>query len=247
MNEKKAVDIIDSKIQSSDYLARLYKKIEFDRLENSFSLSFLNPYSYFKILECPNVSYLDIDHFLIDGSLLCFFDSFFNGRKTIRYSFDFSSLADPLLSYFNRKRYNVAAIGGTSSEISKFVEKIEIKYPGLNLKYQSSGYFGDELLDDVSKVLIDRKVDIVILGLGTPKQEYYASVLKKKIPKGVFFLTCGGFISQTARKMDYYHPIVKRLGLRWLQRFLMEPHVRKRLIFDYPSFVVKYIKLHMKR
>jgi N-acetylglucosaminyldiphosphoundecaprenol N-acetyl-beta-D-mannosaminyltransferase len=90
----------------------------------------------------------------------------------------------------------------------------------------------------------EERVDIVVLGLGTPLQERTALDLARRTT-GRFFVTCGGFISQTAARGDYYHSWVKALGLRALQRIILEPHVRKRVIKDYPIFVARYLSARL--
>jgi N-acetylglucosaminyldiphosphoundecaprenol N-acetyl-beta-D-mannosaminyltransferase len=76
--------------------------------------------------------------------------------------------------------------------------------------------------------------------MGTPYQEDFA-LLAKKFLKSSFIITCGGFLTQTSIRPDYYSPLVKRLGLRWLQRAIYHKHVRRRLIVDYPKFMIRYI------
>ncbi|EJL7009021.1 WecB/TagA/CpsF family glycosyltransferase, partial [Vibrio cholerae] len=114
------------------------------------------------------------------------------------------------------------------------------EYPKLKINYRRNGFFNNkiEVEDIVFNVL---KSDFIILGLGTPKQEDFSSYLHSIYPGKIIF-TCGGFITQTAIKNDYYFPIVKKLGLRWLQRAIMHKHVRRRLLYDYPIFFYKYIK-----
>ena len=77
--------------------------------------------------------------------------------------------------------------------------------------------------------------------MGTPIQEDFAIYClqnSKFIKKAV---TCGGFITQTAIKGDYYHPLIKKLGLRWLQRAYLHKHVRDRLFRVYPKFIFSYL------
>jgi N-acetylglucosaminyldiphosphoundecaprenol N-acetyl-beta-D-mannosaminyltransferase len=79
--------------------------------------------------------------------------------------------------------------------------------------------------------------------MGTPAQEEFAVFLKTEgIVANIF--TCGGFISQTAIRTYYYHKFGKG-KLRWLQRAIEFKHIRKRLLFDYPINIIRYIFDHV--
>ncbi len=76
--------------------------------------------------------------------------------------------------------------------------------------------------------------------MGTPLQEEFLIRIKKAINIKIL-ITCGGFLTQTSMFGDYYHPIIKKLGLRWLQRAILHKHVRDRLIKVYPEFLLSYL------
>lgn len=80
--------------------------------------------------------------------------------------------------------------------------------------------------------------------MGTPYQENFAQIIKSLNDKGIVVLTCGGFLTQTSMRADYYYPLIKKLGLRWLQRIVMHQHVRQRVIKDYPKFLLTYLYEH---
>ncbi len=77
------------------------------------------------------------------------------------------------------------------------------------------------------------------MAMGAPLQEIAAAKIHEK-NNHKLVITCGGFITQTSIKDDYYHPMSKKLGLRWLQRIVMHKHVRDKVLKKYPSFVIRY-------
>ena len=77
--------------------------------------------------------------------------------------------------------------------------------------------------------------------MGTPYQERFSVSLKKLLTSPATIITCGGFLTQTSIKADYYHPLIKKLGLRWLQRMVMHKHVRDRVLKKYPKFIFYYL------
>lgn len=226
------------------YCKRLDKKLSnFEGVEKIITskpgslISFVNPFSY-SIISKESELINDIDYWFSDGILLCKLISFFDKRKLNRYSFDFSSIAHEVFKYIEKENLNLAIIGANKEEIENAVNYIKSVY-SINIGYFSDGYFDLEN-NEHNKNLIDNNIDVLIVGMGTPYQEKFMIDINKKVNL-VFSISCGGFLTQTALRGDYYHPIVKKLGLRWLQRAIMHKHVRERLIKDYPMFLLKYI------
>lgn len=62
--------------------------------------------------------------------------------------------------------------------------------------------------------------DVVVLGLGAPKQDQIAAALGRVKKQGLVF-TCGGWIDQVGEA--YYPPWAYRYRLNWLVRLLREP------------------------
>lgn len=206
-------------------------------------ITFVNPFSY-PILEARSDLISNMDYIFSDGSLFCFIHNICN-KKTIisRASFDYSSIAGPVFSYCQNNKLRVAFVGAEESELSLALKNIKTRHKKLNIVYGRSGFFNSS--EDINKAINDiafSEVDVVIVGMGTPVQEEFSIRIKNRLPEGVLIFTCGGFITQTSIRPDYYHPIIKKMGLRWLQRFVEHKHVRKRVLKDYPKFCYFYLK-----
>jgi len=209
-------------------------------------VSFVNPFSYRVLLNSPNI--IDgIDSFYSDGSLLQrLHNIFYPKSKVNRISFDYSSIAGEVFEFVQNNELNIAFVGGTSTEISKAEVNIKTCYPMLNIVYSRSGYFnGEEEKKDCFNLIDESNAAVLIVGMGTPIQEQFLMEAKLNCPNVKLMFTCGGFLTQTAIKSDYYHPLIKKLGLRWLQRVVMHKHVRQRIIKDYPKFLVTYLYEHL--
>ncbi|MCF6434955.1 WecB/TagA/CpsF family glycosyltransferase [Pseudoalteromonas sp. MMG022] len=201
------------------------------------AISFVNPFSYYELQQRDDL--VDgIDYFFSDGALLCKLHNLFLPKIT-RASFDYSSIAGSFLQYVSDSKLNLAVIGATEPENCKAVEVLRQQYPNINICYHRNGYIKDA--SAVYNELEAHDIDVVLVGMGTPYQEAFCANGKKALARPMLFITCGGFLTQTSIKPDYYHPMIKKLGLRWLQRVVMHKHVRDRVIRQYPKFVVCYL------
>jgi N-acetylglucosaminyldiphosphoundecaprenol N-acetyl-beta-D-mannosaminyltransferase len=205
-------------------------------------ISFVNPFSYMEVIKDKELVN-DIEYYFSDGALLCKMHSLFYSKIT-RASFDFSSIADYFLQYSADNYLSIAIVGALQSEVELAVINLKELYPQLNIVYFRDGYIRDvtQLINDLNKSM----PKIVLLGMGSPHQERMAISLKYKLKNTSLIITCGGFLTQTSIKADYYHPLIKKLGLRWLQRVILHKHVRDRVLKDYPKFVYYYLSSKMK-
>ncbi|MBA6224520.1 WecB/TagA/CpsF family glycosyltransferase [Colwellia sp. MB02u-18] len=202
-------------------------------------VSFVNPFSYRLIANNEQLIY-EIDYWFVDGTALCHLTNLRRKSKISRASFDLSSVGKNFLNCASENAYKVAFIGGAETEIDSACENLKILFPDLNIVYKHHGFIKDNF-DSIYTQINKSDAYYVVVGMGTPMQEEFAIGCKKHCPKLSLILTCGGFLTQTAIKPDYYHPLIKKLGLRWLQRAYLHKHVRKRLINDYPSFIIRYL------
>lgn len=207
---------------------------------NSIVVSFLNPFSYGLIATDRNI--VDsVDYWFADGFLLCLLLNLHRKHKISRASFDLSSIAIDVFGFAIRNKKRVAIIGATADEINLAVRNFKTIFPSLEIVFSINGYFDYTEIQSVICSLNNATPDVVIIGMGTPAQEFFALECKNTLKPPVFIFTCGGFITQTSHSPDYYHPLVKRFGLRWLQRAIQYPHVRSRLLNQYPIFVIRYM------
>lgn len=77
-------------------------------------------------------------------------------------------------------------------------------------------------LEEIERALLDTRPDIVLLALGFPKQDYLIQQLRQVLP-GTSFMGVGIALSylvgDTARAPTW----MRRAGLEWLHRLLLEP------------------------
>lgn len=98
------------------------------------------------------------------------------------------------------------------------VEK-KIQSVGINFCGYQNGFENEEV--SIRKI-ISHNPDIVMVGMGVPKQEYFAHKLSKSLNRAV--IVCVGnffeFFFDTQKRAP---KILRDIGLEWLYRFYLEP------------------------
>lgn len=204
-------------------------------------IGFVNPFSYGIIVSRPDILE-GVDMWFVDGSLLCYLRNLAGREYITRASFDFSSIARLVFEFACSEGKRVAFVGATRDEIERAAKHLIGRFPSLKLSYVRDGYIEMASMESVVAEIDSACADIVVIGMGCPLQEVFALGCKRSLRRPTLIFTCGGFFTQTASRVDYYHAIVKRLGLRWLQRAVQYPHVRRRLLREYPRFVMRYVR-----
>jgi len=116
-------------------------------------------------------------------------------------------------------------------------KKMMDKFPGLKIVGVSDGYEQDmeKIIRDINRA----KPDMVLVGLGAPRQEEWIDVNMEKIDASVFIGVGGSF--------DGYSGLVKRspdifikLNIEWLYRLMKQPSRFIRML-KLPQFLLKMI------
>lgn len=195
--------------------------------------TFVNLYSYSVLRHHKDLTQ-SIDNILIDGQLMVSVLSVLGAASLQRKSFDMTSLAKEVFSSAIKTGESVFLVGTKPSVIGTAVENIATRFPGLNVCGFHHGYLDKH--EDSSRVIeeiVSKAPNIVVVGMGTPRQEQFLVNLRSAGWNGTGY-TCGGFFHQTATNIDYYPTWADKLNLRWLYRIYDEPKLVKRYFIQYP-------------
>lgn len=105
-------------------------------------------------------------------------------------------------------------------------EKLKSAYPGLRIAGAENGYISDETA--LFAALEQKKPDLLLLGLGAPRQELWMARNRQKI--NAVMIGVGGLLDVFAGDIPRAPESWQRLGLEWLYRLLREPKRLKRMI-----------------
>ncbi len=132
----------------------------------------------------------------------------------------------------------VAMIGTSENILNKAVENIKNSMPDLKIVYTHNGFFDNA--DEIYKHLQNTAPKLVLVALGSPKQEFFIQEAKKYLKNGLF-IGIGGSFDVWSGEIKRAPVIFQKLGLEWLYRVLTQPKRLKRIFPAMPVFFLKVI------
>jgi N-acetylglucosaminyldiphosphoundecaprenol N-acetyl-beta-D-mannosaminyltransferase len=121
---------------------------------------------------------------------------------------------------------SVFLLGGADGVPEKAAEALRLRFPNLRIAGTDSPPFGfDETAEGVRRAVAAVAAaapDLVLVGLGFPRQEKLIEQLRRARPSA-WYLACGGGIPMAAGVVRRASPLVQRLGLEWAHRLILEP------------------------
>lgn len=143
-----------------------------------------------------------------------------------------------LLKYANEKHLNVGIYGAHENVLRDFLRKYTEEYPNIKFVTCLNGYkYSDEY---ASEKLAEADADIILIALGTPKQEMFINKLMKNVDKGIFVGVGGSLDVLSGHKKRAPYLWIK-FNLEWLYRIISEPQRLKRFIQNNVLFMIKSI------
>jgi N-acetylglucosaminyldiphosphoundecaprenol N-acetyl-beta-D-mannosaminyltransferase len=164
-----------------------------------------------------------------------------------------SSLVTPIAERAAREGRSLYLLGGAPGASTRAGELLTARFPGLRVLGSSSPMLSDPPtaaeIAPLAAELGRLRPDLVLVGLGSPKQERLIRALRPLLPAswmmgvGISFSFLAGDVRRAPRWMQ-------RTGLEWIHRLAQEPRrlARRYLIEDLPfSFVLFAGALRQRR
>jgi N-acetylglucosaminyldiphosphoundecaprenol N-acetyl-beta-D-mannosaminyltransferase len=128
-----------------------------------------------------------------------------------------------LLQLANELHKNVYFLGGKEGIAQLAKQNVEQKYPGINIVGARNGYFDYDNDQDVIDEIVSKKTDILLVGMGAPRQELWLTKNKNKL-KGVNISVAGGGIFDFKSNRVPRAPLwMRKIGTEWVFRWAQEP------------------------
>lgn len=148
-------------------------------------------------------------------------------------------LGKALIVKFSKEGKSIAMIGAKPEVIDLAVNNLKSEIENLNVVYSHDGYFTNE--DEILKNVAEAKPDLVLVALGSPKQEFFIKSLKQLLPNSTM-IGLGGSFDVWAGVVERAPKIWQKMGLEWLYRTINDPARLKRIFPTLPLFILNVLK-----
>lgn len=143
-----------------------------------------------------------------------------------------------LLEICAKNNYSVALVGAKPEIIEKTAQNLKSEIEHLNIIYLQDGYFADE--DKVIEELKEVMPRLVLVALGSPKQEEFISKARVVLTRSLM-IGVGGSFDVWSGEVKRAPVIYQKLGLEWLYRTIKEPQRFKRIFPTLPRFILRVL------
>lgn len=145
---------------------------------------------------------------------------------------------DTVQNLFQRMKdtsFTVYFLGAAPGIAEEAAQKMKAKYPGLQIVGWHHGYFTKEDEPAILKEINETKPDLLLVGLGFPRQEKWIAVHQKQLPVKVC-IGVGGSFDGMSGKVKRAPVFFQKIGLEWFYRLLRQP-TRWRRMLQLPVFL----------
>ena len=145
-------------------------------------------------------------------------------------------LITKLFELGEKKGFNFYFLGAKEGIAEAAKKNILKKYPKLNIVGVHHGFLDNLLEEKVKKDIKEKKPDILLVGMGVPKQEkwIYKNIHDLNIPVAI---GVGGSFDVLSGKIPRAPQWMQKNGIEWVYRVIKEPYRIKR-VAKIPVFIV---------
>jgi N-acetylglucosaminyldiphosphoundecaprenol N-acetyl-beta-D-mannosaminyltransferase len=154
-----------------------------------------------------------------------------------------TDLKELFFSVLLKKDKSVFFLGNEEYVLLKMVEVLKKEYPSLKIAGYHNGFFeiNSEESAAILNQIIDSRADVIMVGMGVPKQELWCDLNKERLAGKVLIAggNCFGYWSETTKRAPKW---VRKIYLEWFYRLIAEPRkMFKRYVIGNPLFILRYL------
>lgn len=143
-----------------------------------------------------------------------------------------------MINIFAKEGKSIGFLGAKPEIIERAVANIKSETPEADIVYVQDGYFKDE--QKVLKDLQEKQPKLLLVALGSPKQEEFIYKAKNILPDSLM-IGVGGSFDVWSGVVQRAPEIYQKLGVEWLYRTIKEPARFKRIFPTLPLFALKVL------
>lgn len=148
----------------------------------------------------------------------------------------------PALLTFMERPKRIGLVGGRRAIVEKAAEKMRQHAPWHEFIVISDGFFDAARSDAVTREISRQKIDVLIVGMGTPLQEKW--VAENVGPQHArLVLTVGALFDFFSGSVPRAPALVRALRTEWMFRLVLEPsRLWRRYVLGVPLFFYQVIR-----
>lgn len=140
------------------------------------------------------------------------------------------------------KKTKVYAIGASEDVIMLAARNLRQMYPDVEIIGYHHGYFDDGSLvaQEIIQSVAEAKPDLLLVGLGSPRQERFIHAHKHLFQAKVA-IGCGGSFDVLSGTVKRAPVVFQKIGLEWFYRLVQQPsRIKRQAVF--PKFLYQVFK-----
>ena len=154
-------------------------------------------------------------------------------------------LAEKILESANELKKRIAIFGSTKTTLEKATTLIQNKYPNITIVKAIDGYQGIEKDSQIAEEIAGENPDLVLVALGSPRQEIWINKHSSFFPKSIM-IGVGGSFDVWSGKVKRAPQWFRDNNLEWFYRALSQPKRTTRILKSLPKFVWMVIILSLR-
>jgi N-acetylglucosaminyldiphosphoundecaprenol N-acetyl-beta-D-mannosaminyltransferase len=127
-------------------------------------------------------------------------------------------------------------LGASPEACPRAAEEARRRFPDWELRGYHHGYLGDDATEDVISRINAAGVDLLLVGMGNPRQELWIHENAKRLDVRVC-VGVGGLFDYWAGDLDRAPVWMRRAGIEWIHLMLRQPRKLRRYLIEGPRFL----------
>ena len=147
-----------------------------------------------------------------------------------------------MIQLLQQKGMSFYFVGSTEDIVTQTVYNVKKQYPDIDVVGSSSGFFSEFDVPCIIDSILKAKPDVILLGMGFPKQEYFIQTLSQYYQAGIAIGVGGGFdILAGSKKLAPQW--INTIGCEWIYRTFQDPKriLRWKYLFYYIIFTLQHM------
>lgn len=134
-----------------------------------------------------------------------------------------TDLIPKILKLAGEHRKRVFFLGGVDGVAQDAAHKAKKAYPGLEIAGWHSGYFSLEQENALVRQINDSGAQILVLGMGVPRQELWAARNKTTLENVRMVIGGGAILDFISGHIPRAPLWLRKINMEWVYRFYLEP------------------------